>query len=77
MYIFCVLLVFIRDNGNFYYTYVLMSIFLVYKFIMRNNPKSIASSDLNITIAAPADIMNCLLLPENHPSYASNTENCL
>lgn len=55
-------------------TYVLRSSFLKYKSMMRKSPKSMASSALNMIIAAPADIMNCLCLPENHPSKARSTE---
>lgn len=40
----------------------------------KNNPKSIAVSALNITIAAPDEIMNKKCFCLSHPYSASNTK---
>lgn len=54
-------------------THVGISTFFAFRSMSRNRPNSMASSDLNMTMEAPAAIMNCLYLAEIHPSKARST----
>lgn len=61
-------------NNKYFMAYVFKSILLKNKSTIRKSPNSIASSALNITIAAPADMRNSFCFPDIQPSNASSTE---